>query len=134
MAGEVKDSHTSGNMVTKSQVLVAASVQQVTQITLGYFWMDTHGETGGPISMHIPQMEAIAPTVLCSLEAHFRWWFVTYLWLTKRKTSFIVPAGRGSHLLDYLLIVQFLLTDSTVFLSTLRNTSCITAHTWMHHS
>ena len=73
----------SRNRVTKGQVLSAVFVQQVIQITLGYLWMDENGETGGPISMHVPRMEVIAPTILRSLEALVGHRFAAYLWLHK---------------------------------------------------
>jgi len=74
---------TSRNRVTRSQVLAAVIFQQVIQITLGYFWMDTGAKAGGPISTHVPLMEAIAPTVLRSLEALVGRPFAAYLWLHK---------------------------------------------------
>ena len=74
---------TSRNRITKSQVLAAVVFQQSLQITLGYFWMDTDGETGGPVSMHVPRMEAIAPTVLRTLEAMVGSQLAAYLWLHK---------------------------------------------------
>ena len=45
------------NGVTKSQVLAAVFVQQGHSNHVGaqYLWMDANGETGGPISMHIPR-------------------------------------------------------------------------------
>ena len=73
----------SRNIVTKSRVLAAVLTQQAVQITSGYFWMDANGETGGPISMHVPRMEAIAPTVLRSLETLVGHRFAAYLWLHK---------------------------------------------------
>ena len=74
---------TSRNRVTKRQVLVAVVIQHIIQIALGYFWMDTDAETGVPISMHIPRMEAVAPTVLHSLEAAVGRQFAAHLWLHK---------------------------------------------------
>jgi len=71
---------TSRNRVTKSQVLVAVVIQHIIQIMLGYFWMDTDAETGVPISMHIPRMEAVAPAVLRSLEAAVGRQFAAHLW------------------------------------------------------
>jgi sphinganine C4-monooxygenase len=73
----------SRNRVTKSQVLVAVIIQHIIQITLGYFWMDTDAETGVPVPMHVPRMEAMAPTVLRSLEAVVGREFAAYLWLHK---------------------------------------------------
>jgi len=74
---------TSRNRVTRIQVLAAVILQQVIQITLAYFWMDTNAETGGPISSHVPRMEAIAPTIFRSLEALVGPQFAAYLWLHK---------------------------------------------------
>lgn len=74
---------TSRNRVTRSQVLAAVIFQQAIQITLGYLWMDVDAETGGPISMHIPRVEAVAPTVLRSLEALLGRRLAAYLWLHK---------------------------------------------------
>ena len=73
----------SRNRVTKRQVILAVIIQQVIQITLGYFWMDENAETGGPISTHIPRMEALAPTVLRSLQALVGRQLAAYLWLHK---------------------------------------------------
>ena len=73
----------SRNRVTRQQVLVAVILQQVVQITLGYFWMDEDGKTGGPISAHLPRIEALAPTVLRSLEAFVGRQFAAHLWLHK---------------------------------------------------
>ena len=74
---------TSRNRVTRRRVLAAVIIQQVIQITLGYFWMDTSAKTGGPISAHVPQMEAIGPTILCFLQALVGHRFAAYLWLHK---------------------------------------------------
>ena len=74
---------TSRNRVTKRQVLVAVVIQHIIQMTLGYLWMDTDAETGVPISMHIPRMEAIAPTILCTLKAAVGSEFAAYVWLHK---------------------------------------------------
>ena len=74
---------TSRNRVSKRQVLAAVTLQHVIQITLGYFWMDTNAETGVPIAMHVPRMEAIAPTVLRSLEVVVGRQFAAHLWLHK---------------------------------------------------
>jgi len=45
--------------------------------------MDVDAETGGPISMHVPRVEAVAPTVLRSLEALLGRRLAAYLWLHK---------------------------------------------------
>ena len=74
---------TSRNRVTKSRVVAAVVLQHVIQITLGYFWMDTDGKAGGPVSMHVPRMEAIAPAVLRTLEAMVGSQLAAYLWLHK---------------------------------------------------
>ena len=74
---------TSRNRVTEKQVLAAVIFQQVMQITFGYYWMDADAETGGPVSMHIPRMEALTPTVLRSLEALVGRGLAAYLWLHK---------------------------------------------------
>lgn len=71
---------TSRNTVTKQQVVAAVIFQQVIQIALGHFWMDPTVKTGGPISIHVPRMEAIAPTVLRSLEALFGRRLAAFLW------------------------------------------------------
>jgi len=73
----------SRNRVTKGQVLVAVILQHIIQVALGYFWMDTNAETGIPIQMHVPRMEAIAPTILRSLEAAVGPQFAAHLWLHK---------------------------------------------------
>ena len=73
----------SRNKVTKKQVITAVIFQQVAQITLGYFWMEADVETGGPISMHVPRMEVIAPTILRSLELLFGRHLAAYLWRHK---------------------------------------------------
>ena len=73
----------SRNRVTRGEVVFAVIVQQVIQVTLGYFWMDANAKTGGPISTHIPQMEALAPTILRSLEALVGRRLAAYLWLHK---------------------------------------------------
>ena len=59
---------TSPNRVTRKQVVAAVVLQQAIQMMLEYFWMDPTVENGGPISMHIPQREALAPTIHHSLE------------------------------------------------------------------
>lgn len=74
---------TSRNRVTKKQVILMVILQQVIQITLAYFWMDPTMETGGPMSVHVPRMEAIAPTVLHALEALFGRHLATLLWRHK---------------------------------------------------
>ena len=74
---------TSRNRVTKKQVLAAVVFQQVMQVVLGYFFLDANAETGGPISAHVPRMEALAPTVLRSLEALVGRQLAAYLWLHK---------------------------------------------------
>ena len=74
---------TSRNRVTKKDVLAAVILQQAIQITLGYFWMDSTTKNGGPTSMHIPRMEALAPTILRSLEALFGHRAAAFLWLHK---------------------------------------------------
>ena len=73
----------SRNRVTKKQVIAADIVQEVMQVALGYFWMDTTTKAGGPISMHIPHMEALAPIILRSLEALFGRRLAAFLWLHK---------------------------------------------------
>ena len=70
----------SRNKVTKRQVLLAVILQQVTQMALGYFCMDPTVKTGGPVSIHLAQMEAIAPTALRSLEALFGRRLAALLW------------------------------------------------------
>ena len=74
---------TSRNRVTKREVLAAVIFQQVVQIALGYFWMDANAETGGPVSTHVPRMEALAPTILRSLEALVGSRLAAYLWFHK---------------------------------------------------
>lgn len=74
---------TSRNRATRSQVLAAVVFQQVVQITLGYFWMDSTVKTEEPMSKHILQMEAIAPTVLRWLETLVGHRLATFLWLHK---------------------------------------------------
>ena len=74
---------TSRNRVTKGQVLAAVAFQQVIQVTLAYFWMDTNAETGVPIAIHVPRMEAIAPIVLHFLGVVVGRQFAAYLWLHK---------------------------------------------------
>ena len=71
---------TSRNKVTKLQVLAAVILQQVIQITLGHFWMDHTLQTGGPVSIHVPRMEAIAPTILRSFEALLGHRLAAFLW------------------------------------------------------
>lgn len=73
----------SRNTVTKKQVVATVILQQVIQITLGYFWMDPTVKTGGPISTHVPRMEAIAPTILRSLEVLFGHNLAAFLWRHK---------------------------------------------------
>jgi hypothetical protein len=74
---------TSRNRGSKTHVLAAVIFQQVMQIALGYFWVDTNAETGGPVSTHVPRMEALAPTVLDSLKTLVGSRVATYLWLHK---------------------------------------------------
>ena len=74
---------TSRNKVTKSHVLVAVIVQHIIQVALGYAWLDTNGETGVPIPVHVPRMEAMAPTILRFLEVVVGHQFAAYLWLHK---------------------------------------------------
>jgi len=74
---------TSRNRVTKRHVLAAVIFQQLVQIALGYFWMDADAETGGPVSIHVPRMEALTPTVFRSFEALVGRQFAAYLWLHK---------------------------------------------------
>ena len=45
--------------------------------------MDANAETGGPVSIHVPRMEALTPTVLRSLEALVGRQFAAYLWVHK---------------------------------------------------
>ena len=73
----------SRNRVTRKQVLITVILQQVVQITLGYFWIDENSETGGPISAHLPRIQSLAPTVLRSVEALVGRRFAAYLWLHK---------------------------------------------------
>jgi len=74
---------TSRNRVAKKQVLTAVIFQQMMQIAFGYYWLDADAETGGPVSIHIPRMEALAPTILRSLEALVGRRLAAYLWLHK---------------------------------------------------
>ena len=74
---------TSRNRVTRGQVFATVISQQIIQVTLGYFFADANAETGGPISTHVPRMEALAPTVLRSLEALVGRRLAAYLWLHK---------------------------------------------------
>jgi sphinganine C4-monooxygenase len=74
---------TSRNRVTKGQVAGTVIFQQVMQVTLGYFWIDMNVKTGGPVSIHVPRMEVLAPTVLRSLEALVGRRLAAYLWLHK---------------------------------------------------
>jgi sphinganine C4-monooxygenase len=78
-SGEV----TSRNKVTRRQVVVAVILQQVFQVMLGYLWMDPTVNTGGPLSMHVPRMEAIAPTILCSLKALLGHRLAAFFWRHK---------------------------------------------------
>lgn len=78
-SGEV----TSRNKVTKRQVISAVILQQIFQVALAYLWMDPTVKTGGPISTHVPRMEAIAPIVLRSLEALFGHRLAALLWRHK---------------------------------------------------
>ena len=71
---------TSRNRISKKQVIAAVILQHIIQMTLGYFWMDSTAETGGSPSTHIPQMDAIAPTILSSLETLLGRRVTTYLW------------------------------------------------------
>ena len=73
----------SRNRVTRKQVLVTVILQQVVQIALGYSWIDGNSNTGGPISTHLPRMEALAPIVLRSVETLVGRRFAGYLWLHK---------------------------------------------------
>ena len=45
--------------------------------------MDPTVENGGPVSSHVPRMEAIAPTVLRFLEAVLGRRVAAFLWLHK---------------------------------------------------
>ena len=73
----------SRNRATRGQVFAMVILQQIIQIVLSYFWIDENTKTGGPISTHVPLMEALAPTVLRSLEVVVGHSFATYLWLHK---------------------------------------------------
>ena len=74
---------TSRNRATRKEVLVAVIAQHTIQLALGYLWMDENGKTGGPISAHVPQMEALALTILRFLEAIVGRRFAAYLWTHK---------------------------------------------------
>jgi sphinganine C4-monooxygenase len=74
---------TSRNKVTKRHVIAIVILQQIAQTTLGYFWMDTTVKTGGPISIHVPRMESIAPAILRSLEVLVGHRLAAFLWRHK---------------------------------------------------
>ena len=74
---------TSRNRATKKQVISTVIVQQIIQISVGYLWMDPTVENGGPVSSHVPRMEAIAPTILRFLEVMFGRRVAAFLWLNK---------------------------------------------------
>ena len=74
---------TSRNRVSRGEVVVAVLVQQVIQLTLGYLWVDESVKTGGPVSAHVPQMEALAPTILRYLEALVGRRLAAYVWIHK---------------------------------------------------
>ncbi|KAF9644551.1 hypothetical protein BDM02DRAFT_3190500 [Thelephora ganbajun] len=74
---------TSRNKVTRKQVLTTVISQHVIQFVLGYFWMDTSMVNGGPISVHVPRMEAIAPILLRFLEVLVGRQFAAYVWIHK---------------------------------------------------
>ena len=69
------------NRVTKGVVVATVMTQQTIQFVLGYFWMDESAKTGGPISTHIPQMEALALTILSYLEALVGRRLAAYMWI-----------------------------------------------------
>jgi len=74
---------TSRNLVTKRQVLTAVLFQQAIQFVFTWIWMDPSMNQGGPVAMHVSQMEIIAPGILRCLEALFGHRLATFLWFHK---------------------------------------------------
>ena len=71
------------NRAARGQVFAVVILQQIIQIALSYFWIDENTKTGGSILTRVPLMEALAPTVLRSLEVVVGHSFAVYLWLHK---------------------------------------------------